>query len=290
MAFGNISGLQVIGNEVKGMKAPTQAHHDMIQITPINGASSNVVIRGNVLDSNDTQTYGIYIGNGGGMYRNITIEDNKVIGGHLHGITVGKTAGLKILDNTVLKDGSNGSFRAIDTPVINVAGGSSNVQVKGNTTYEINGASEAGNRIVPETVKFSGSTAPSGNWSPPDPSPTPTYKPTSGDDDVFRFDGDDVRGWTKEQVRNFDFADGDEMRFSDYDAGTFKQFAGGNWLQITDGGRGAVVDSAADLRELIKASPDVKGLDWGNTVALRVKQDDGTHAINISGIDASDFL
>lgn len=293
MSFGTVNGLQVLGNEVKGMKTPKEAHHDMIQINPVHGPSSNVVIKNNVLDSNDLITQSIYIGGKGAAHKNITIEDNKIIGGHFHGVTVTNTSGLKILDNIVLKDGNNGSFKMIDTPTINVVGGSSNVSVKGNTTYEINGASSAGNKIVPETVKFSGSTAPSGGWSAPDPSRAPVQKPSggSGDDDVFRFDGDTVRGWTKNPVSNFDFADGDELHFTDYDAGTFRQVTGdGNWLKIIDGGRGAVVDSAADLKELIKASSDVKGLDWGNTLALRVKQDDGTHAINISGIAASDFL
>lgn len=292
MAFGNVNGLQILGNEVKGMKTPVQQHHDMIQITPVGGMSSNVVIRGNVLDSNDLITHGIYIGNSGGSYRNITIEDNKVIGGHLHGITVGKTIGLNINDNIVLRDGASGSTRQIDTPTINVANGSSNVKINGNTAYDINSPSGVGyNKIVPVSVKFSGSTAPDISGSTPgSPAPSPTPPSSSGNDDVFRFNGGDVRGWTKQDVRNVDLNGGDEIQFSGYDAGTFKAISGGNWLQVSGDGRSATIDSRADLKELIQASGDVKALDWGETLALRINQDDGTHAFVMQGIGDADYF
>jgi len=295
MVFGNVNGLQVLFNEVKGMKAPKEAHHDMIQIHPVNGSSSNVVIRGNVLDSNDLITQGIFLGNGGGVggtHRNITIDDNKIIGGHLHGITVlKKTAGLTITDNIVLKDSNNGSFKGIDTPTINIAKGSSNVQVKGNTAYEINGASEAGNTIVSESVKFGGSlTPPSGGGSSSNPAPSTPSTPSFDSDDIFRFDGDDVRGWTKKVVRDVDL-DQDELRFTDYDRGTFDDFGGGNPLSTSWDGRSATVDSRADLQELIAASKAVSPVDWGDTLTLRIKQSDGTHALVLQNIgDADEFI
>ena len=293
MAFGKVDGLQVLSNEVKGMKAPNDAHHDMIQITPVNGPSSNVVIRGNVLDSNDLTTQGIYIGSGGTAHRNIIIDNNKVIGGHLHGITVAnKVNGLTVTNNVVLKDSTNGSSKPIDTPTINIASGSTNVQVKGNTTYEINGASEAGNNIVSESVKFSGSLAPSGGGSSSGPmtsKPSAPSNPDSGSDDIFRFDGDDVRGWTKEVVRNIDLEQ-DELHFTDYERGTFDDVRGGNPLSTSWDGRAATVDSRADLKELIAASKDVKAVDWGETLALRIKQDDGVHAVILQNIGDADYF
>ena len=296
MAFSGVNGLQVIGNEINGMKAPTQAHHDMIQIHTASGASSNVVIRGNVLDSNDLQTYGITFF-GGVTHSNITIDNNKVIAGHHHGITVQNANGLKITNNIVLKDPGNNSFRDIDTPEINVGSGSRNVQITGNTTYDIN--SSAGgvgsNRIVSESVKFSGSQAPSVGGSPssPPPSSPPPSSPSApslGADDVFRFDGGDVRGWTKEIARNVDLTR-DELEFSGYDRGTFKGIGGGNPLSVSADGTSATIDSRADVKELIAASPDISTQKWGSTLALIIDQDDGTHSVVLQNVgDPNYFL
>lgn len=292
MAFSGVNGLQIVGNHVKGMKAPVQAHHDMIQVHSSNGASTNVVIRGNVLDSNDLQTYGISFF-GSALHRDVVIDNNTVISGHHHGITMAKGAGVKITNNTVLKDANNNSFRDIDTPEINVGSGSYNVQVTGNTTYNINGASNAGNRIVSESVKFSGSATPSGSVSAPSTSTSPSNSSTtnvsSDDSDTFRFDGGDVSGWTKQVARNVDLAS-DKVEFSGYDRGTFKDFGGGNPLSTSWDGRSASIDSRADIKELIAASPDISAQKWYNTVALIIRQDDGVHQAILQNVGDPDYF
>jgi len=75
--------------------------------------STDVVIRNNVLDIGAGDwTQSLFMRNeevdqgraGREMfYRNITIEENIIINGHLHGITVGETDGLAIRNNTVLR-------------------------------------------------------------------------------------------------------------------------------------------------------------------------------------------
>lgn len=293
MAFTGIDGLQILDNQVKGMKAPIQEHHDLIQVHTAGGASSNVVIRGNVLDSNDLQTYGITFF-GSAPHRNVTIDDNTVISGHKHGITVNQIAGLKITNNIVMKDGSNNSFRDIDTPEINVGSASSGVQITGNTAYGINSAAGGvgSNNIISESVKFSGSTIPTGSSSGSGAAPDPTPPPSSGGGgDVFRFDGDSVKGWTKTYARDIDFAAGDKIELTDYDAGTFKQQSGGNWLQVSGDGRMATLDSGADVQELINASPDVSSQVYGQNLMLRVQQDSGNHAIWLTNLgNVQDFL
>ncbi len=112
-------------------------------------------------------------------HRNIIIDDNKMISGHLHGITYGEGCRAEDHQQHRSEGCQQQFFRAIDTPTINVGTGSTNVQVTGNTTYNINGASEAGNRIVSESVKFSGSPHPGGGGSVNQPGPSNSARPTS---------------------------------------------------------------------------------------------------------------
>lgn len=296
MAFGNVDRLQVIGNAVNGMKTPVEQHHDMIQITPNGGMSSNVVIRGNVLDSNDLITHGIFFGSGSAAYRNVTIENNMVIGGHQHGITVGRTDGLTVAGNTVLRDAESTSTRPIDTPVINVGAGSSGAQITGNTTYAIKAASGVGvNNIVPVNVTIAGTPVPDGSGSGvrlpylelSTPDPEPPVLPDTGVGDVFSFDGDDVRGWTRAQEGPVNLGDGDTLRFVNYDADTFVDDAAGT----AEGGETAEIASRADLKAMIADSPDVTAQAWGSTLALRIAQDSGTHAVVLTDVgDAGYFL
>ena len=89
-------------------------HSDMIQFWT-NGSdrpTRDVVIRGNTLDIGDGDwTQSIFMRNeevdngraGYEMYyRDITIEDNVIVNGHRHGISVGETDGLVIRGNSVL--------------------------------------------------------------------------------------------------------------------------------------------------------------------------------------------
>jgi hypothetical protein len=98
------------------IRAPGAGDHaDMIQFWT-NGTtapSTNVTIRSNVLmAAGGEATQSIFMRNeevdrgraGEEMfYRNILIEDNVIINGHVHGITVGETNGLVIRRNTLLR-------------------------------------------------------------------------------------------------------------------------------------------------------------------------------------------
>jgi PKD repeat protein len=140
-------------------------HSDMIQFWT-NGTetpSSNITIRGNHLDVGEGDaTQSIFMRNdlvdrglaGEEMfYQNILIEDNVIINGHAHGITVGETNGLTIRNNSVLhKDGKavDGVDATSEIPRINLAETSTNVTVTNNATSTISGISTASDW----TVKF----------------------------------------------------------------------------------------------------------------------------------------
>ena len=84
---------------------------------------------------------------GGGkamFYRNIVIEDNVIINGHLHGITMGATNGLKIRNNTLVRTPRRGAAAAPKgrgpkhwMPRIKVAENSINVTLENNIAPQI---------------------------------------------------------------------------------------------------------------------------------------------------------
>ncbi|MDT8392108.1 MAG: right-handed parallel beta-helix repeat-containing protein [Lentisphaeria bacterium] len=128
----------------------TGDHSDMIQFwtTNTDAPSTDVIIRGNTFDAGDggwTQT--IFMRNGavdsGGaglemFWKNILIEENIIVNGHLHGITVGATDGLVIRDNLVLSV-PEGAENRHSSPSIRVADNSVNVAIEGNLTAGISG-------------------------------------------------------------------------------------------------------------------------------------------------------
>ncbi|MHC0055791.1 right-handed parallel beta-helix repeat-containing protein, partial [Actibacterium sp. D379-3] len=69
-------------------------------------------------------------------YRNVVIEDNVIVNGHLHGITVGEAAGLTVSGNTLLRNpnAAQGAERNMEVriPRIQVAGASRDVRVERN--------------------------------------------------------------------------------------------------------------------------------------------------------------
>lgn len=127
-------------------------HRDMIQFWT-NGTtrpSTDVVIRNNLIDIGDgSWTQSIFMrnelvdsGKAGPemLYRNILIENNTITNGHLHGITVGETAGLTIRNNSVLhNDGGavDGADGQVEVPLIWVAETSTNVTVTKNVTSAV---------------------------------------------------------------------------------------------------------------------------------------------------------
>lgn len=156
MNFAKISGALIEGNYIHNFRgSPNSADHcDMIQFWT-NGTdvpSSDITIRGNVLDIGvGTPTQSIFMRNdmvdrglaGTEMfYRNITIEENVIVNAHMHGITVGGTAGLTIRQNSVLHaDGANqdGLDASVEIPRISVAVTSTNVAIIGNITSAVSG-------------------------------------------------------------------------------------------------------------------------------------------------------
>ena len=124
----------------------TSDHADMIQMwsSGTTVPSTDITVRGNTLDaSNNETTQSIFMRNemvdahGAGdamFYKNILIEDNTILNGHLHGITVGETDGLTIRQNSVL------AVEGADTnPSIILKSDSRNVTVEQNAAWTING-------------------------------------------------------------------------------------------------------------------------------------------------------
>lgn len=76
--------------------------------------------------------------------------------------------------------------------------------------------------------------------------------------DQFRFSGNDMQGNSEtDRIYDLNFAEGDKLVFNDFGAGTFQDIAGGNPLQILNGGASAILDSWADVVELVNASANV---------------------------------
>ncbi len=156
MDFAEVVRVRIEGNQIHDFNRALEAtdHADMIQFWT-NGTktpSTDITIRGNILNSGaGWYTQSIFMrndvvdtGKGGPemFYRNITIEDNVIINAHLHGITVGETAGLRIMNNSVIrnarsqgKDDNPGLW----TPQIRVAPTSTEVVIAKNVTSKITG-------------------------------------------------------------------------------------------------------------------------------------------------------
>lgn len=150
MNFAQMQGVRIEGNYIHDFDRSTlkSDHADMIQFWT-NGTkrpSTDITIRGNVLmagKGNSTQT--IFMRNdqvdrglkGREMfYRNVVIEENVIVNGHLHGITLGETAGVRIRNNTLVRgqafaQGEN-RMRKVRIPRIKVAEASTDVEISGN--------------------------------------------------------------------------------------------------------------------------------------------------------------
>ena len=172
--FAQMDGLLIEGNKIhdftRVMDSPD--HSDMIQFWTTNTTepSRNITIRNNILNSGTGWfTQSIFMRNelvdqrkaGPEMfYRNVTIEDNIILNAHLHGITVGETAGLVIAHNSVLRNASSAGSDpnpGLWTPRIRVAPTSTDVVIGHNITAGIDGYthqpgwSVTGNVLVQDT-------------------------------------------------------------------------------------------------------------------------------------------
>lgn len=151
--FAEVENVRIADNYLHDFARPEDsgAHPDMIQFWT-NGTSApskNIVIRDNRLDIGDGMwTQSIFMRNekvdsqGGGrdfFYENILIEDNVIINGHLHGITVGETDGLTIRNNVVLhaEGGQDAGGGGVSIPSMRVKANSTDVEITGNITSYI---------------------------------------------------------------------------------------------------------------------------------------------------------
>ena len=118
MNFAQVERVRIEANHIHDFNRVLESpdHADMIQFWT-NGTtspSSDITIRGNILNSGAGWfTQSIFMRNelvdsgkaeAEMFYRNVIIEDNVIINAHLHGISVGETAGLKIANNTVIRN------------------------------------------------------------------------------------------------------------------------------------------------------------------------------------------
>lgn len=167
--FQNTSGLVVSGNDVHTMRSEglnlvavqnvliegnhfhdfvtregVGEHPDMIQFWTAGSRtpSTDIVIRENVLNSGSgVWTQSIFMRNdvvdsglaGREMfYRNVVIENNVIYNAHYHGITVGETDGLRIINNTLLHNPDSGVEGTVSRPHITVVPNAINVHVEKN--------------------------------------------------------------------------------------------------------------------------------------------------------------
>ncbi len=286
IALSGVNGAQITGNQIRDMKTSGSQHHDGIQIHPTNGASSNIVIRGNVIDTNDTNTQAIYMG-GGTTHRNIDIENNTITAGHKYGIKIAaKVAGLDIKNNVVIQDPALKSNKGGHTPEIDISKASTGVSITGNTAHDISASGNVSNNKI---VSIGTNATASGSWSNSNSSSdsssssssNSSSSSSSNNGSTITVDGDTVKGWTKKVIKNFDFDDGDALRFQDYDNGTLKPGANG---------QSATIDSAAELRQMINSSSDVTSKKSGNALVVVIDQDDGTHAVRLPNIDDIEYF
>ena len=162
MNFAQVQQVLIEGNYIHDFRGSLNSadHRDMIQFWT-NGTtapSENITIRGNHLDIGaGDSTQSIFMRNDmvdrglAGIemyYRNILIEENVIVNGHAHGITVGETVGLTIRNNSVLhSDGGNadGLDASVEIPRISVSGVSTGVSITNNATSALTGwAGQAG--------------------------------------------------------------------------------------------------------------------------------------------------
>jgi len=150
MDFVDIQGITIEGNYIHDFKTSPDSsdHADMIQFwtTGTDTPSTDIVISNNILDIGDGDwTQSIFMRNGvvdtgqAGeemFYQNILIEQNTILNGHTHGITVGETDGLTIRNNTVLSiDATDPEF--VGAPTIRVSKDAVSVTVEQNAVSAI---------------------------------------------------------------------------------------------------------------------------------------------------------
>jgi len=142
-----VQDLQIVDNYLHDfIRAPgTGDHADMIQFWTNRSTvpTTDVMIRGNVLRSGaGGTTQSIFMRNeevdkgraGEEMfYRDIRIEENVIVNGHLHGITLGEAVGVTVRANTLLRNQvhvtNQNRARTVNVPHIRMAAASRDVEI-----------------------------------------------------------------------------------------------------------------------------------------------------------------
>ncbi len=309
MVFGDVHDVRIEGNEVHDQKVNAK-HTDMIQFWAVQKGqvSSDVTIKNNVLYSGgDGETHGIYIGNelvarGGGrsdFYKDFVIENNTVVSGQYHGLSVGATDGLSIRSNTVLQT-PGGSDNGVTIPRIVVDDRAVDVKISGNTAHMISDDggkswSVGGNKIVARGEKASQTPSRDSGTSGDDSgggakAPQAPQAGLDGDGraETFRFDGDNVKGLDRDKVAGLDFGEGDKLVLIDYDRNTFDdEWKDSNYVANSLDGRFVRIDSLADIHEIAAESRDIDVDVRGDTLVLTIDQNSGTHQISLEGLGGS---
>lgn len=169
MNFAQVENVLIVQNHIHDFKRSLDSkdHADMIQFWT-NGTTSpsrHIVIRDNVLNSGQgAYTQSIFMRNdlvdrglaGSEMfYTDITITNNVIINAHLHGITIGETDGVRIQNNTVVRNAkSEGEMDniALWVPQIRVAETSRDVWIERNVTGKVTGAKDQPDWIVRQNL------------------------------------------------------------------------------------------------------------------------------------------
>ncbi len=231
MVFAQIRNGLIQGNDMHSMKGDPKSnyHKDVFQFwtTSTDVGTQNVVIRGNRIETGDGSTQSIFFGNAVGktpanfFYKDIVIENNVIVAGHYHGITIEEGNGVAIRNNTVIQDMTTGFNGQVNMPRITVSDTSKNITVSGNTAHEVpnakGGWAIVNNKIVskgykisdgdkgvipaPELPSVSPSPQPDKGAGAPQPAPTPE-KPANPAPETD-YDGISIASLTKPQSQAF---------------------------------------------------------------------------------------
>jgi len=289
LEFAQVIGARIERNHLYDMQTPPERKHkDLIQFWSAGTTkpSADVVIRDNVLESDEPLVHGIFLGNEIGRsnksfkYQNILIENNKVTSGHVLGLVVEHSSKVTIRGNEV-RIHPDLKKTSMNTPVIDVTPDSTGVVISGNTAHALPdklgaGWTVTGNKLV--TTSGTVSAAPDAGSVGTSGATGGTPAPADDGGTDFRFTGSQSKG-KADTVRDLDFADGDRIILKDYAAGTLKGYGDDNYLAVNRAGTYAVLDSQADLAELAAASSAVTLAAAGDGQLLRISQPGGRHDI-----------
>lgn len=286
MVYAGMRGMLIEGNRLHDMESPKSLKHkDGIQFYTGQGslASHDIVIRGNTIE-NAEQSHGIFFtntmvkeGDLSVRYTNLLIEDNTLLTGQSHGITVSHATGVTIRDNVVLQHPDLDSPEPILIPRIHVSYLTKDVLIEGNTVASVPTALDAswtvaGNKVGPK--KYQQWLGDYGHLSPkelaalekkaaagkqddapekPIENPVETPLPNDANGDAAAtvritrsgLDQDDVL-----VVDGLDFLQSDLLVLKNFARGTFVGAADDNPLWIWERGSAVKIDSIADLAEL----------------------------------------